>query len=155
VNLNYLTRTTSRHRRSTRRIRTPSWNRTPGKFSTACGAQDPAPEGRTRRPTTLTIRSGRLTASQISIIQEHASVPRRPVGSFPQYSPLVTTSSHGPGYGRPTQGLSHQTGQFQQIPEGCRVLTFREQADACLGEIGQVARCRVSEILPVPHRARL
>ncbi len=61
----------------------------------------------------------------------------------------------GQGTGGQSKGLPRQAGQFQQIPEGGRVLTFREQADACLGEIGQVARCRVSEILPVPHRARL
>jgi len=61
----------------------------------------------------------------------------------------------GQGAGGQSKGLSHQAGQFQQIPEGGRVLTFREPADACLGEIRQVARCHASEILLVPHRARL
>ena len=103
VNLNYLDPADSRHRR----VRGGS-----GHLRRTARRRGPLPPAdrrirhrkrRTRRPATLTIRSGRLTASQTSIIQGHASVPRRPVGSFPQYWPPVTTSSHGPGYGRPTQ----------------------------------------------------
>ena len=40
-------------------------------------------------------------------------------------------------------------------PEGRRILTLREQPHACLSEIGQFTRRRMSEILPTPHTARL
>ena len=39
----------------------------------------------------------------------------------------------GQGTGGQPKGLSRQAGQVQQIPEGGRVVTLREQADACLG----------------------
>ena len=51
--------------------------------------------------------------------------------------------------------LARQAGQLHQIREGSRLVTLREQAHAGLGQIGQLARRRASEILRIPHEARL
>ena len=61
----------------------------------------------------------------------------------------------GQSAGGHPEALSRYAGQLDQIPEPGGVVTLREQAHAGLGDIGQLARRRMSKILPIPHRARL
>ena len=51
--------------------------------------------------------------------------------------------------------LARQAGQLHQIHEGGRLVILREQAHAGLGDISQLTRRRASEILRIPHKARL
>jgi len=61
----------------------------------------------------------------------------------------------GQSAGGNPKGFAYQARQFQQMPKCGRIVTLREEANACLGEIGQLSWRCVSKILPVPHTARL
>ena len=61
----------------------------------------------------------------------------------------------GQGAGGRPEALTRQSRQSQQMCEGGRIVTLREEAHACRGEIRQLTRRFASEMLPIPHRARL
>ncbi len=61
----------------------------------------------------------------------------------------------GQSAGGHPEAFPRQSGQLHQIREGGRLVTLRKQAHAGLGDIGQLARRRASEILRIPHKARL
>jgi len=96
--------------------------------------------------------------SDITILDHSGATPAFPRGLSGRSRDIANLRPRalmGESAGGHSNGLSRQTGQFEQIPERRRILTLREQAHTDLGEVGQLTRRRASEIFPIPHRARV